>query len=103
MKCDLCGKSPMFGHNVSHSKRRTNTRSLPNIHPVSVVINGEKKIECGQLEGRFQKRSIVWSTDEGTPDRVKAEWVIAAPQGGLLKIEARHARAGTVRREVELK
>ena len=43
MKCDLCGKSPMFGHNVSHSKRRTNTRSLPNIHPVSVVIDGEKK------------------------------------------------------------
>jgi len=33
----------MFGHNVSHSKRRTNTRSLPNIHPVSVVIDGEKK------------------------------------------------------------
>ncbi|MFH1003235.1 MAG: bL28 family ribosomal protein, partial [Chloroflexota bacterium] len=24
MKCDLCGKSPQFGHNVSHSKRHTN-------------------------------------------------------------------------------
>jgi murein tripeptide amidase MpaA len=69
----------------------------------ATLVNGEKKIECGQLEGRFQKRSIIWSTDEGTPDRVKAEWVIAAAQGGTLKIEARHARAGTVRRKVELK
>ncbi len=69
----------------------------------ATLVNGEKKIECGQLEGRSQKRSILWSTDDGTPDRVKAEWVIAAPQGGTLKIEARHARAGTVRQEVELK
>jgi hypothetical protein len=69
----------------------------------AAFIQGEKKTECGQLEGRFQKRSLIWSADEGTPDRVKVEWVIAAPSGGALKIEARHARAGTVRREVELK
>ena len=42
MKCDLCGKSAQFGHNVSHSKRRTNRSWLPNIHPASVVINGKK-------------------------------------------------------------
>ena len=33
----------MFGHNVSHSKRRTNKRSEPNIHPAAVVINGITK------------------------------------------------------------
>ncbi len=69
----------------------------------ATLIGGEKKLECGQLEGRHQKRSILAAIDEGTPDRVKVEWVIAAPAGGTLKIEARHARAGTVRREVELK
>jgi len=42
-KCDLCGKSAQFGHNVSHSKHRTNRRWLPNIHRVTVVINGEPK------------------------------------------------------------
>ncbi|MBA7646503.1 50S ribosomal protein L28 [subsurface metagenome] len=42
MKCDLCGKSPQFGHNVSHSKRRTNRHWLPNIHPVTIVRNGRK-------------------------------------------------------------
>ena len=67
------------------------------------LINGEKKVEAGQLEGRFQKRSILWSNNDDTTDRVKVEWVIAAPHGGTLKIEARHARAGTIRREVELK
>ncbi|MBI2850419.1 MAG: 50S ribosomal protein L28 [Chloroflexi bacterium] len=43
LKCDLCGKSPQFGHNVSHSKRRTNKRSMPNIHPATVVIGGVTK------------------------------------------------------------
>jgi hypothetical protein len=55
------------------------------------------------LEGRFQKRSILWSSADDTTDRVKVEWVIAAPRGGTLQIKARHARAGTIRREVELK
>jgi hypothetical protein len=67
------------------------------------LIYGEKKVEAGQLDGRVQKRSILWSNNDDTTDRVKVEWVIAAPNGGMLKIEARHARAGTVRREVELK
>ncbi|MDD5082436.1 MAG: 50S ribosomal protein L28 [Dehalococcoidales bacterium] len=43
MKCDLCGKSPQFGHNVSHSKRHTNRRWIPNIHPTTLTINGEQK------------------------------------------------------------
>ena len=43
MKCDLCEKSPQFGHNVSHSKRRTNRRWIPNIHKVTVTIDGQTK------------------------------------------------------------
>lgn len=40
-KCDLCGKSSQFGHNVSHSKRHTNRRWVPNIHPVTLTIDGK--------------------------------------------------------------
>jgi large subunit ribosomal protein L28 len=29
-----------FGHNVSHSNRRTNRRWLPNIQKTSVQVNG---------------------------------------------------------------
>jgi large subunit ribosomal protein L28 len=43
LKCDLCGKTPQFGHNVSHSKRRTNRRWTPNIHPATVVIDGQTR------------------------------------------------------------
>ncbi|MBI4267377.1 MAG: 50S ribosomal protein L28 [Chloroflexi bacterium] len=43
MKCDLCGKSLQFGHNVSHSKRHTARQWVPNIHPATLVIEGQKK------------------------------------------------------------
>ena len=29
--CEKCGKGPKTGHNVSHSKRRTKRRFLPNL------------------------------------------------------------------------
>jgi len=42
-KCEVCGKGPQFGHNVSHSKRRTNRRWLPNIQKVTIVEDGKTK------------------------------------------------------------
>lgn len=32
MKCMNCGKGVMYGHNVSHSKRRTPRVFKPNLH-----------------------------------------------------------------------
>ena len=43
MKCDLCGKIPTFGSNVSHSKRHTNRSWTANIHPATVIIDGKTK------------------------------------------------------------
>jgi large subunit ribosomal protein L28 len=43
LKCDICGKTPQFGHNVSHSKRHTNRTWVPNIHPVTLTIEGKPK------------------------------------------------------------
>lgn len=36
-RCELTGKGPMSGHNVSHAKRRTNRRFLPNLCQVSLL------------------------------------------------------------------
>jgi large subunit ribosomal protein L28 len=36
----LCGKGVAFGHNVSHSNRKTNRRWLPNVQKTSVQVNG---------------------------------------------------------------
>ena len=35
-RCELTGKETQFGHNVSHSKRRTNRRFVPNIQSVAL-------------------------------------------------------------------
>ena len=39
-KCEGCGKTKSFGHNVSFSKRRTNRDFKPNIHHKRLVIDG---------------------------------------------------------------
>ena len=42
-KCDLCGKGVVFGHNVSHSNRKTNRTWKPNIRRVKAIVNGGAK------------------------------------------------------------
>ncbi len=39
-RCDICGKKSGSGHNVSHSKRRTNRRWHPNIQPATLQLEG---------------------------------------------------------------
>ncbi|MBI2917925.1 MAG: 50S ribosomal protein L28 [Chloroflexi bacterium] len=39
-KCEICGKAPDWGHNVSHSKRRTNRMWMPNIQRRRVTTGG---------------------------------------------------------------
>ena len=41
-KCDVCGKIPSFGHNVSHSKRRTNRMFRPNVQRRTLLVGGVK-------------------------------------------------------------
>ena len=36
--CQLSGKKPTFGNNVSFSKRRTNRRWIPNVHDKRVYV-----------------------------------------------------------------
>jgi large subunit ribosomal protein L28 len=35
-RCELTGKEPQFGHNVSHSNRKTNRRFVPNLQRVTL-------------------------------------------------------------------
>lgn len=36
-KCEICGKGPQFGHNVSHALNRTKRRWLPNIQKATIA------------------------------------------------------------------
>ncbi|MGH7911784.1 MAG: 50S ribosomal protein L28 [Candidatus Dormibacteraceae bacterium] len=40
-KCEICGKGPQYGNNVSKSKRRTNRRFLPNLQVGRVEVGGQ--------------------------------------------------------------
>jgi murein tripeptide amidase MpaA len=66
---------------------------------------GKLREELGQLEGRAYKPSApsasFYSVD-ATEDRAKVEWVVRAPQGGKVKLTARHERAGVVTTEISL-
>lgn len=69
----------------------------------ATLRTGKPREELGQLEGRAYKPSAVtfWSADP-TDDRAKVEWVVHAPQGGTVRLTARHERAGVVRVECPL-
>ena len=65
--------------------------------------SGKLREELAQLEGRAYKSAFADAGEGGTDDRLKVEWVVYAPEGGKVKLTARHERAGTVRAELELK
>jgi large subunit ribosomal protein L28 len=39
--CELCGKKPMVGYNVSHAHNKTKKRWYPNLQKVRTVKNGQ--------------------------------------------------------------
>ena len=41
--CEICGKGPIAGHNVSHANNRTPRRWLPNLQEVRAVVKGSTK------------------------------------------------------------
>ncbi|MFO8011137.1 MAG: 50S ribosomal protein L28 [Dehalococcoidia bacterium] len=43
MKCEICGKTKQFGHNVSHSMRHTKRQWQPNVQKKSVVVGGRHR------------------------------------------------------------
>ena len=64
---------------------------------------GRAREELGQLEGRNLKAASGFSpVADATDDRAHFDWVVHAPNGGTVKLLARHQRAGVVRAEVEL-
>ncbi len=41
--CEICGKKPIYGHNVSHSHKLTNRRWDPNLQKIKIVVDGETR------------------------------------------------------------
>ena len=42
-RCEICGKGPSVGNNVSHANNRTKRRWLPNLQRVKAQVSGTVK------------------------------------------------------------
>ena len=42
-KCDLCGKGPQFGNNISHANNTTRRRWNVNLRPVKAKVEGAEQ------------------------------------------------------------
>ncbi|HOP07545.1 MAG TPA: 50S ribosomal protein L28 [candidate division Zixibacteria bacterium] len=41
--CEICGKKPVYGNNVSHAHNVTSRRWMPNLQRVKALVNGQVK------------------------------------------------------------
>ena len=64
-------------------------------------IAGPRRVELGQLAGGLDVR-MRGGPPDGTPDRVLTTWLVRAPIGSDIIVEAKHPRGGTVRRTLAL-
>lgn len=63
--CDICGKKPSAGNNVSHAHNITKRRFLPNLQNVRALVNGTPKrlsvctacIKAGKVTKNVRKRN----------------------------------------------
>jgi large subunit ribosomal protein L28 len=42
-KCEICGKTPQFGHNVSHSMRHTKRQFKVNVQKTTIIEEGKMR------------------------------------------------------------
>ena len=60
-KCELTGKIPLKGHNVSHANNKTKRRFLPNLKKVrfkSEMLNKSLKLTVLKLSSEFYHHPI---------------------------------------------
>jgi large subunit ribosomal protein L28 len=91
-RCELTGKGPQSGHNVSHSNRKTNRRFAPNLQQVTLHSEALRRDVSLRISTRalrtVQKRGGLDAFLVGTRDAGLAE------TGLRLKRRVRRALTG---------
>jgi hypothetical protein len=96
---------------TSGSQRAVDVKAVGNVQATIVLpaqarlLEGERVREAGQLAGLSEQRSLStwWSYAPGTPDIATVEWLVEAPAGTKVGVQASHPRAGVARGEVVLR
>jgi len=73
-RCDRCQKGYLVGMNVSHSHRRTKKHSLPNLHIITVKVDGQSKTMrlCTKCN-RIVRAQYPWVSAEAKAESKKVE------------------------------
>jgi len=95
-RCDLTGKEPLFGHNVSHSNRKTNRRFDPNLQKVTLYSDALSR----RVALRVCTRALRTVQKKGGLDAYLVDTADAklAPEGLRLKHRVKRALAGHISR-----
>jgi large subunit ribosomal protein L28 len=91
-RCQLTGKKPQFGHNVSHSNRKTNRRFNPNLQKATLYSNAlQRKIPL-----RVTTRALRTVSRAGGLDAylLRTDDAELAPEGLRLKRQLKKTLAG---------
>ncbi len=94
-RCQLTGKEPQFGHNVSHSNRKTNRRFEPNLQRATLYSDALGRGVPIRVCTRAL-RSVVRAGGLD-PYLLKTDDARLAPEGLRLKRMVKKALAGTSR------
>lgn len=80
MKCFNCGKGIQYGHNVSHSKRRTKRVFKPNLHEARILVGGNrKKVRlCTKCLRLYRKKEAILNQDSATVKTIEPSSVSQA-------------------------
>jgi large subunit ribosomal protein L28 len=92
-RCQLTGKEPQFGHNVSHSNRKTNRRFDPNLQKATLYSDSlHRKIPL-----RVCTRALRTVSRAGGLDAflLRADDSKLAPEGLRLKRQVQKVLAGS--------
>ncbi len=92
-RCELTGKDPLFGHNVSHSNVKTNRRFNPNLQNVTFHSEALRT----PVRMRVTTRALRTVQRHGGIDRflLATDDARLAPEGLRVKRRVRKALAGT--------
>ena len=90
--CDLIGIKPQFGHNVSHSNRKTNRRFDPNLQKVTFYSDALRK----RVALRISTRALRSVQKHGGLDPFLTRTLESklAPEGQRLKRQVHRALSG---------
>lgn len=61
--CEITGKSPMVGHNVSHSNVKTKRRQMPNLHTKRLLNPATGKMETMRVSTRAMRTLAKWARE----------------------------------------